>query len=158
MSHRAKNNKKKNAVYLIIITDLGAQTCGCLAHVVIVHEQVMAKVHVVVSDIQNSLRRLAEISVNTLTCVRDQVENVTGSGLGEGEQLYSPFHRLDFYVLFDAETSFEFHHGFIHTQLTTGGVYFSETFAEIVQYLLDLPRADRLVDRSILVVDEVKKS
>ena len=120
MTHHAKNKKKKNVVYLIIITDLEAQTCGCLAHVVIVHEQVMAKVHVVVSDIQNSLRRLAEISVNTLTCVRDQVENVTGSGLGEGEQLYSPFHRLDFYVLFDAETSFEFHHGFIHTQLTTG--------------------------------------
>ena len=31
MTHRAKNKKKKNAVYLIIITDLEAQTCGCLA-------------------------------------------------------------------------------------------------------------------------------
>ena len=96
---------------------------------VIVHNRVMAKVQVVVSNIQPSLRRLAEISVNTLTCVRDQVQHVPGSGLGDGEQLYSPFHRIDLDVLFDTETSFEFHHGFINSR---PGVY---TSRKRLQYL-----------------------
>ena len=62
----------------------------------------MAEVQVVVSNIQHSLHRLADICVSPLTCERDQVENVPGSGRGKGEQLYSPFHRLDLDVLFDS--------------------------------------------------------
>ena len=106
----------------------------------------MAKV--VTSNIQNSLRR-------PLPCVWDQthtqVENVPGSGPGEGEQIDSPFHRLDLDVLFDTETSFEFHHGFINTQLVSGSVYFTERIAEIVQQLLYLPRVLSTVASSFLM-------
>ena len=87
--------------------------------VVIVSEESVTLVQVVLADIQHRLCCLPYTSVLPFANVWQQVQNIPSLGFGNGEQLDSPLHGFDFYVLFDAESSLELQRRLIDGQFAT---------------------------------------